>query len=127
MGNRIVYGGGSSEISCAIAVSAYADTVDTIEQHAIRAYADALEDTPMALAEHGGLDGIEAVSKIRAAQLSTGNSFLGVDAMGSDTIDMKAQRVFETLIGKQQQIMLATQLCRMILKIDDVFGAAEYA
>ena len=42
-------------------------------------------------------------------------------------IDMKAQRVFETLIGKQQQLMLATQLCRMILKIDDVFGAAEYA
>merc|ERR1719506_1340844 len=36
--NRIVYGGGSSEISCAIAVSAYA-TVDSIEQHAIRAYA----------------------------------------------------------------------------------------
>ena len=42
------------------------------------------------------------------------------------TLDMKAQRVFETLIGKQQQLMLATQLCRMILKIDDVFGAAEY-
>ena len=113
--NRIVYGGGSSEISCAIAVSAYADTVDSIEQyvilcngmvildwiwclyacvtyvlyvrcrHAIRAYADALEDTPMALAENSGVDGIEAVSKIRSAQLSTGNSFLGVDAMGSGT------------------------------------------
>ena len=31
--NRVVYGGGSAEISCAIAVSAYADTVDTIEQY----------------------------------------------------------------------------------------------
>ena len=51
-------------------------------RHAIRAYADALDDTPMALAENSGLDGIEAVSKIRAAQISTGKSYLGVDAMG---------------------------------------------
>ena len=37
--NRIVYGGGSAEISCAIAVSAYADTVDTIEQYVVMASA----------------------------------------------------------------------------------------
>lgn len=34
--------------------------------------------------------------------------------------DMKEQHVVETLIGKKQQINLATQLVRMILKIDDV-------
>lgn len=33
---------------------------------------------------------------------------------------MKDQRVVETLIGKKQQIYLATQLVRMILKIDDI-------
>lgn len=33
---------------------------------------------------------------------------------------MKELHVIETLIGKKQQIMLATQLVRMILKIDDV-------
>jgi len=36
------------------------------------------------------------------------------------TNDMKEQNVFETLIGKQQQILLATQVVKMILKIDDV-------
>ena len=40
--------------------------------------------------------------------------------------DMKEQLVIETLIGKQQQIMLATQLCRMILKIDDVIAPNAY-
>jgi T-complex protein 1 subunit epsilon len=41
------------------------------------------------------------------------------------TNDMKEQLVFETLIGKQQQLLLATQVVKMILKIDDVimFGA----
>ena len=33
---------------------------------------------------------------------------------------MKVQHVTETLMGKKQQIMLATQVVRMILKIDDV-------
>jgi T-complex protein 1 subunit epsilon len=33
---------------------------------------------------------------------------------------MKEQHVIETLIGKKQQINLATQLVKMILKIDDI-------
>ena len=45
--------------------------------------------------------------------------------MQKGTNDMKAQKVFETLIGKQQQIMLATQVVRMILKIDDVIMPGE--
>ncbi len=53
--NRIVYGGGSAEIACAIEVSNYADSVAGIEQYAIRAFADALDDIPMALAENAGL------------------------------------------------------------------------
>lgn len=34
--------------------------------------------------------------------------------------------MFETLIGKQQQILLATQVVKLILKIDDVITPAEY-
>jgi len=45
--------------------------------------------------------------------------------MSKDTNDMKEQKVFETLIGKQQQIMLAAQVVRMILKIDDVIAPGE--
>jgi T-complex protein 1 subunit epsilon len=33
---------------------------------------------------------------------------------------MKEQKVIETLLSKKQQISLATQVVRMILKIDDV-------
>ena len=34
--------------------------------------------------------------------------------------DMKAQHVIETLLAKKQQLTLATQLVKMILKIDDI-------
>ena len=40
---------------------------------------------------------------------------------------MKRQKVFETLIGKQQQVQLATQVVKMILKIDDVIMSGAYA
>ena len=39
---------------------------------------------------------------------------------------MKTQGVFETLIGKQQQILLATQVVKLILKIDDVITSGQY-
>lgn len=34
--------------------------------------------------------------------------------------DMKEQNIIETLNSKKQQISLATQLVKMILKIDDI-------
>ena len=40
---------------------------------------------------------------------------------------MRVQGVFETLIGKQEQLMLATQLVKMILKIDDIISPTQYA
>merc|ERR1712203_1328286 len=118
--NRIVYGGGAAEIACSLAVSEAADKIATIEQYAIHAFAAALENIPNALAENSGLNPIETVSKVKSMQVAENNPYLGVDCVGAGTNDMKAQHVIETLHGKKQQITLATQLVRMILKIDDV-------
>jgi T-complex protein 1 subunit epsilon len=124
--NRVVYGGGSCEIACSLAVSAFADTVPGIEQYAIRAFADALDDIPMALAENAGLQPIVEVTTLKARHLSEENPRLGVDCNQLGSNDMKDHLVFETLIGKQQQIQLATQVVKMILKIDDVIMYGGY-
>ena len=57
--------------------------------------------------------------------METKYSNLGVDCLQKGTMDMKQQRVFETLVGKQQQFLLATQMVRMILKIDDVIAPQD--
>ncbi len=44
---------------------------------------------------------------------------------GVNLIDMRAQYVFDPLISKRQQFLLATQLVKMILKIDDVIAPGE--
>ena len=40
---------------------------------------------------------------------------------------MKSQHVIETLVSKKQQIMLATQVVKMILKIDDIRAPNPHA
>lgn len=118
--NRVVYGGGSAEMSCSLAVSQAADQIGTVEQYAMRAFADALDAIPMALSENSGLPAIETVSKIKSLQQTEKNARLGVDCLAKGTYDMKAQGVYESLISKQQQISLASQVVKMVLKIDDV-------
>nr|KAF6488983.1 chaperonin containing TCP1 subunit 5 [Molossus molossus] len=123
--NRVVYGGGAAEIACALAVSQAADKCPTLEQYAMRAFADALEVIPMALAENTGMNPIQTMTEVRARQVKEKNPALGIDCLHKGTNDMKQQHVIETLIGKKQQISLATQMVRMILKIDDIRKPGE--
>ena len=118
--SRIVYGGGAPELAMSLAVEEMATTVSDMEQYAIRAYADALEAVPMALAENSGLQPISTVADLRARQKSENNPHLGVDCMHRGTNDMKEQEVFDTFAGKRQQVLLAAGVARMILKIDEV-------
>jgi len=123
--NKIVYGGGAAELTCSLKVFDASDKVGTIEQYAMRAFSEALEMTPCALAENSGLNPIAEVAAVKAMQTKENKPYLGIDCMSKGTNDMKEQKVFETLIGKQQQILLATQVVRMILKIDDVIAPGE--
>ncbi|KAK4057359.1 T-complex protein 1 subunit epsilon [Microbotryomycetes sp. JL221] len=118
--NRVVYGGGAAEIACSIAVAQAADEIPTIEQYAMRAFATALDAVPLALAENSGLSPIETLAEVKSRQVTEGNSRLGIDCLNKGNNDMREQFVVDPLISKRQQYLLATQLVRSILKIDDV-------
>merc|ERR1740121_2309715 len=85
--NRIVYGGGSAEIACSIAVSRYAETVTGVDQYAIRAFADALDDIPLALAENSGLSPIEELAAAKSRQLKEGCPSIGLGITQDPTQD----------------------------------------
>ena len=119
---RVIYGGGSAEISCSLAVAEAAEHVGTVEQYALRAFSEALDIIPLTLARSSSIQPIETLAVVKAAQKKTGNHHLGIDCMRRNTIDMKEQNVFETLSSKVQQLLLATQVVRMILKIDEVIA-----
>lgn len=123
--NRIVYGGGAAEIACSLAVEEAAVKSPGLEQYAMRAFADALDAVPMALAENSGLSSIETLAHIKSRQAKEGNSRLGVDCMQTGSNDMRDHFVIDPLISKRQQLVLATQLCRMVLKVNNVIIAGS--
>lgn len=128
--NRVVYGGGAAEIACSLAVEDAAGKTAGLEQYAMRAFSEALDAIPMALAENSGLNPISTLAEVKSQQVKASASErgkLGVDCMGRGNNNMKEAFVIDPLIGKKQQLQLATQLCRMVLKVNNVIvsGADE--
>lgn len=62
---------------------------------------------------------------LQAKQAGAGDPALGIDCMQTGNANMREQHVIESLKSKRQQIKLATQLVKMILKIDDVRSSNE--
>jgi len=124
--SNVVGGGGATELACSIAVQQEADKIEGVEQYAVRAFADALEEIPLCLSENSGYSGIDYVSKVKQEQITEDNPFLGIDALGKGTTNMYEQGVFESAASKRNQLELATQVVKMILKIDDVISPAQY-
>ena len=83
----------------------------------MRAFASALDQIPLALAENSGLSPIDALADIKSRQVVDGNYRLGIDCVGAGENDMKKQHVFDPLVSKRQQYLLATQLVRAVLKV----------
>ena len=86
--NNVVGGGGATELACAIEVAKAADQIEGVEQYAVRAFADALEEIPMCLAENSGFNPIEYVQNLKKKQINDQNPFIGVDCMSTGTFNM---------------------------------------
>ncbi|XP_050877164.1 T-complex protein 1 subunit epsilon, partial [Lathyrus oleraceus] len=97
--NSIVYGGGSAEIACSIAVEAAADKYPGVEQYAIRAFGDALESIPMALAENSGLQPIETLSTVKSQQIKDNYPHFGIDCNDVGTNDMREQNIHKAMLS----------------------------
>ncbi|TRY50404.1 Chaperonin Cpn60/TCP-1 [Cryptosporidium tyzzeri] len=123
--SRVVPGGGASEIASSIAVQKAVESVSSIEQFAVEAFADALLSLPHALADNCGLDSISLVGEAKQKQVSQDDPNYGIDCDKLCVESMEKIKVFESLASKQHQLALATQAVKMILKIDDVIKPTE--
>lgn len=124
--HKIIPGGGASELAASIHIQNEADKIESIEQYSVRGFADALEEIPLALATNSGYNAIQYVSDLKKQQVSTNCSFYGVDAMNTKNNNMLEEGIYESVMSKKQQLQLATQVVKMILKIDDVIAPSEY-
>merc|ERR1719461_415843 len=89
--NRIVYGGGASEMEMAMEVDKLAAKTPGKQAFAIEAFARALRSIPKILADNAGYDSLEICSQLRAAH-SQGKVNHGVD-MDTGTIGCKKSKL----------------------------------
>ncbi|MGZ5562914.1 MAG: thermosome subunit alpha, partial [Halobacteriota archaeon] len=121
---KLVAGGGATEVELALKLRDYASTVGGREQLAINAFADALEVIPKTLAENAGLDTIDTLVELRSKH-EQGKKTAGLNVFTGEAIDMVKAGVVEPLRIKTQAVGSASESAIMILRIDDVIAASK--
>ena len=122
---RILVGGGAAHVALARHLRRRAEATPGREQLAMEAYADALESIPRALAENAGLDPIDALLDVTAAQAEGGADAhrIGLDLSDGTPKDLGALGVLEPLSVVRPTIHGATEAACAVLRIDDVLWA----
>jgi chaperonin GroEL (HSP60 family) len=121
---KIVAGGGATEIELAMKISDYADSIGGKEALAVNAFGSAIESLARALANNAGLDPIDTIVELRSKHEGDGSTF-GLDAYSGDVEDMIGEGVIEPLQIKTQAISSGSEAAMMILRIDDVIAGKE--
>jgi len=118
---KVVAGAGAPEMEIARGLRKFAETLTGREQFAVFAFADAMEIIPRTLAENAGLDPIDILTELKAAH-ERNQLWAGVDILSGKVIDSWQSGVIEPLKIKTQAISSASEVTRMILRIDDVIA-----
>lgn len=117
----VVPGGGANEVAVARSIRAAARRNPTRTQLAMNSFADALESVVETLAHNAGLDPIETVANLRAAQED--NDRYGLVMPAGEIADTVEAGVVDCLQTKKDVYATATDLAMLVLRIDDAVDA----
>lgn len=121
----LITGGGSVELEVASKLHEKATTMKGLEAIIFRNYAEALQIIPYTLAENAGINPINVVTELRNRH-SKGEKYAGISVKKGNIVDnMKNETVLQPALVTQSALTLATEVVRMILKIDDVVMTAR--
>ena len=124
--NTLVAGGGAVEAALSVYLLEYSTTLDTREQLAIEAFADALLVIPKTLAVNAAKDSADLVSRLRALHTKSQRNAedenyktYGLDLVQGTIRDNLAAGVVEPAMSKIKSLRFATEAAITILRIDD--------
>ena len=118
----IVLGGGCVEIELSRRLKIFAQSLSGREQLAVEEFANALEFIPKTLAENAGIDPIDILTELKALH-DSGDMNAGLNLFTNKIEDVLKARVIEPYNIKKQAIDSASEVARMILRIDDVIAS----
>ncbi|KAK2964628.1 putative T-complex protein 1 subunit delta [Blattamonas nauphoetae] len=140
-------GGGAAETELSVQLNALARSLsaenskdahpDGLDPIGVRAFAEALEQVPLTLAENAGLNPIQMMTQLRAKHAQTksedgkdltpeelfANKHYGVNIRTNSIGNMVESKVVQPLLVTLSAVTLATETVRQILRIDDIVAA----
>eukprot|EP00602_Paraphysomonas_sp_CaronLab_P005529 CAMPEP_0185025074 /NCGR_PEP_ID=MMETSP1103-20130426/8171_1 /TAXON_ID=36769 /ORGANISM="Paraphysomonas bandaiensis, Strain Caron Lab Isolate" /LENGTH=522 /DNA_ID=CAMNT_0027558193 /DNA_START=101 /DNA_END=1669 /DNA_ORIENTATION=+ len=122
--NRLVPGGGATELAIAHAISKSVDDVEGIAKWPYAAIATALEVIPRTLAENCGANVIRLLTDLRTKH-SEGAHTWGVNGTTGEMADMTQLGIWEPYCVKSQTLKTAIESACLILRIDDVVSGTR--
>jgi len=118
----VVPGAAATEVRLANAIRDAAAGIEGRQQLAVEAFADALDAIPRTLAENAGMDPIDGLVEVRAANESGRAGIILQD--GDVTIDDPVDYgILDPVAVKREVVQSATEAATMIVRIDDVISA----
>lgn len=132
---RVICGGGCMEMAMANAIDHYITTAQIAADLAgtsasagkatlaMSAFARALRQLPMIIADNGGYDSTELVAQLKAHHL-LGRSKMGLDMVNGEVGDMWELGIRESYKSKLQVLVSAAEAAEMILRVDDIIKCA---
>jgi len=120
---KTVFGGGSSEMLMADAVSKLAAKTPGKEAVAMESFAKSLRMLPTAIGDNAGYDSAQLVSELRALH-TDGKHTMGLNMNEGTVSDMEKMGITESFQVKRQVLMSASEAAEMILRVDDIIKSA---
>ena len=115
----MVPGGSAPETEIAVKLAELANKTQGFKSYCLKAFADALEVIPYTLAENAGLKPVEIVTELRNKH-KNGDKFAGINVKKGIISNMFDEKVIQPSLVTISALKLATEVVRMILKIDDI-------
>lgn len=120
----VIGGGGAIEIEMWRQLEEYAQSLDKgALSQVVKAYSEALEVIPLTLAENCGISPIKVITELRNKHRK-GLTFAGLKARTGQIVDDTLQnKIMQPALVTISALTLATEVTRMILKIDDILDS----
>jgi chaperonin GroEL (HSP60 family) len=120
----VVAGAGATEIVVGDRVREEAASVEGRKQLAVEAFADAVDVLPRTLAENTGMDPIDGLVDLRAAnEEAAGRAGIVATGQHGEVADPVEAGVLDPAAVKREAFESATEAATMIARIDDVIAA----
>ena len=121
---QMVCGGGCVEMELSLAVEEAAKNTEGKRALAVEAFARALRQLPMIIADNAGYDSADLVAQLRAAHASGNIQNAGLDMENGTIADMKEIGIIEPFRVKKHILTAATEAAEMIIRVDHIVQAA---